>query len=304
MDNNMIGSIHNTKAREAKGKTRDGGTDEDVELFSQLLEERTQKIDRDVKEPSQEEIYSDKREKEKADASEELKKAQGKAGKLSASKEALYHLASTDRSTLSLSQKSAMGLSSEGLPKGMAADEFSSLMSSRHMKMDDLSPSDRASLASKGSRGEVEKFLDTLVKEKGKVSREGAKTGAPGAPVTQEGPREATEAGTGVAAKTEESDAAERSVKREEVIKQIIEHVELRNIGNRTELTIKMNPQFLGALRLKLSLDGEKVSAEFHTESKLVRQALEESQEELTGALEKNGIKVGKVKINLVEELS
>ena len=49
--------------------------------------------------------------------------------------------------------------------------------------------------------------------------------------------------------------------------------------------------------------EGDKVSAEFNTTSREVREALSESADELSQAFQEKGIKVGKINVKLVDNV-
>jgi hypothetical protein len=298
MDNNMISRVNSQKSlsREKKSSVEAGG--DDIEGFGKMLEERTSKLDRETKETANEEIYSEKKEKEKTEEAERLKRMKTNLdGRTMGMKEMLFSLGMKDPDSLSISQKMAIGINAEG--SNLGAEEFQSLMSSRNLNLSDLSLHDLAALMQRSSKTQITAFLDHLAKEKARGAGEAA---APGMTMMGEGKTSVNEGETKAAKDAETSDA-QRNVKREEVIKQIIQHVELRNIGNRTELTLKLNPEYLGDMKLKLMFSGDKVTAEFNTVSPLVREAIEESRGELMEALGKRGIKVGKVNVNLVEKL-
>lgn len=266
-------------------------SDDDVNAFSQLLDRKASGKD-EIKDKSRDAIYSDKEEKKAADKNAKNATNLPAQTKMSASKQMLYNMAYMNKSAMSLSQKSAMGLNADGMSKAMLM--HSSPNSGLAGKAD-------ASAALSQMKGQ--QAASALKADASKSSKEGAKSsfGGVNANVTAQTSEQQNQVAMKAADKAEKADAA-RNVKREEVIKQIIDRVELRNFAGKSELTIKMNPEFLGSMKMRLIFEGDKVSAEFNTTSKAVREAIQESEDELAGAFKDKGIKVGKIKVKLVEE--
>lgn len=288
MDLNKINSS-TVKGRENK-ENNYSVSEEDMNAFSQMLDKKSDKIS----EKSNDMVYSDKDEK-KADAEKaKLSKNNLPEQKMSASKELLYG-ANRDKSLLSLADKSAMGLNADGLTKAALMNGSMTNMAQISMEMAKHQEASKNVLQS-GLTKDVSKV---------KTDTKSTITGATNANASAETKQGTTEASFALKENTKAEKAdAERSIKREEVIKQIINHVELKNFAGKSELTIKMNPEFLGSMKMRLMFEGDKVSAEFNTTSAEVRQALEESTEELSNALAENGVKVGKINVKLVDDIS
>lgn len=278
--NNILSSMSNSKAQQPRGKMREAGEEGDVELFSKMLEERTAKLDQHEHSDANEEIYSDKKEKEKAEAEEQAKRARATRSSIrEGSREHLQKLAMKDPDALSFAQKKTLG---EPPGKDIAGSRPGFTAESAPQTV----PAER-------KRSEAAPVSARTAKED--ISKADA---APGARAESQADNEPD-----IKKALAESQEAERNVKREEVIKQIIQQVEMRNLGNRTELALKLNPEFLGEMKLRLLFGDNQVTAEFNTVSPAVRQAIEESREELISALQKKGVKVGRVNVKLVEEI-
>jgi len=297
---NTISRTNSFRSRERGDKAEESSGD-DLGAFSKMLEERSSKLEGGAKEEHHEEIYSDKKEKAKAEEEERLKKLRAAKDGVPLSMKAMIHdLSLKDRDALSLSQRQTLGMGAEG-SAGVGADEFQRMMASRNLKMSDMNMHQISQMMQRSSKEQITSFLDHMVNEKRKAGGEAL----PGAPGAQQGTASEGSAPTGpsLADLKAERAEAERSVKREEVVKQIIQHAELRNIGNRTELSLKLNPEYLGDMKLKLILKGDEVTAEFNTSSKYVREAIEESHGELSDALASQGIKIGRISVNLVDKV-
>ncbi len=288
---NMISNLGGTKNRHREGKAASEAEGDDVGLFSKMLEEKTQKMDREG--TASQEIYSDRREKEKAEEEERVKRSRmATGGKPKGLKDELLALSMKDPGALSLAQKKTLGVPGEG------AEAMKQGVGDKDAKGAGMTLSANGQSSTPASAGAASK--DTVIGDKSKDLAKG-----PGMIAGQEGQatKEQQQVAGKAAGEAEKSDAA-RNIKREEVIRQIIQHVELRNIGNKTELTLKLNPEYLGDMKLKLTKDGDRITAEFQTVSPIVREAIEESREELMSALNDYGIKLSRVKVDLVEDVA
>lgn len=291
---NSIG-FDSLKDRDYKGSASSGSasvSDDDMAMFSQLLDQKTN--GKDTKETSKEAIYSDKEaKKENAEKAKTASDMPGKT-KMSASKEMLYSFAYANKAALSLNQKSMMGLNADGMSKAafMHANPNAGLAKTSDM------PDKNIQL--KGTAAAALKTDDSSKIQKDSQTGKAMSANANASAVNQEQQNQVALKGTD---KAEKADAA-RNIKREEVIKQIIDHVELKNFAGKSELTIKMNPEFLGSMKMRLMFEGDKVSAEFNTTSQDVREALQESKDELSQAFAEKGMKVGKINVKLVDSVA
>ena len=82
------------------------------------------------------------------------------------------------------------------------------------------------------------------------------------------------------------------------VPQQIVEQAKLLQNGQNSEMIIKLNPEHLGELSLKVSVNGNGgVTATFHTDNAQVRAILETSMIQLKQLLHEQGIKVDSVEV-------
>ena len=82
------------------------------------------------------------------------------------------------------------------------------------------------------------------------------------------------------------------------VPQQIVEQAKLLQNGQNSEMIIKLNPEHLGELSLKVSINGNGgVTATFHTDNAQVRAILETSMIQLKQLLNEQGIKVDSVEV-------
>lgn len=82
------------------------------------------------------------------------------------------------------------------------------------------------------------------------------------------------------------------------VPQQIVEQAKLLQRGTDSEMIIKLNPEHLGQLSLKVSVNGNGgVTATFHTDNAQVRAILETTMTQLKQQLDEQGIKVDNVEV-------
>ncbi len=83
------------------------------------------------------------------------------------------------------------------------------------------------------------------------------------------------------------------------VPQQIVEQAELLQRGTDSQMIIKLNPEHLGQLSLKVSVNGNGgVTATFHTDNAQVRAILETTMTQLKQQLDEQGIKVDNVEVH------
>jgi flagellar hook-length control protein FliK len=81
--------------------------------------------------------------------------------------------------------------------------------------------------------------------------------------------------------------------------------MELRNLASKDELFLKLNPEYLGELKIKITHnDKGEVSAQFITTSDETREVLNESRSELRKKVEEKGINLNRIEVDLVDELA
>ena len=98
-----------------------------------------------------------------------------------------------------------------------------------------------------------------------------------------------------------EGNAAQTNQAREtyNVPQQIVEQAKLLQRGTDSQMIIKLNPEHLGRLSLKVSVNGNGgVTAAFHTDNAQVRAILETTMTQLKQQLDEQGIKVDNVEVH------
>lgn len=98
-----------------------------------------------------------------------------------------------------------------------------------------------------------------------------------------------------------EGNAAQTNQAREtyNVPQQIVEQAKLLQRGTDSQMIIKLNPEHLGQLSLKVSVNGNGgITATFHTDNAQVRAILETTMTQLRQQLDEQGIKVDNVEVH------
>ncbi len=97
--------------------------------------------------------------------------------------------------------------------------------------------------------------------------------------------------------------SADRALERKQVIDKILNHIEVRNLSQSTEMNLRLNPEYLGELKVQLVQGDKGVEARFKTTSRVTREMLEETQDELREKIGNKGIALSGLQVDLVDEL-
>lgn len=210
----------------------------------------------------------------------------------------LFDLAYKNPDTLSLGEKQSMRLaefSSVGL------HDLRGMLTERGLQFRDLSFTQLALVTRDGARNQVSSALDQLVREReqerdGKEFEKLVGETQPQKDLARE--LRSVQLSTEVRAQHQAEDARQN---RQMVIDQVLQHIEVRNLANKTELSLKLNPEYLGDLRIKLVHGKEGIKAEFETTSRTTREVIEENEEELRSKVADRGVRLNEVTVKLVE---
>ncbi len=322
MDNNMLISMMGSTASSRDGASSTSKTGNvDADAFSQALEKATS--GKGMGAEQSENLISEKQtSKAEAQRKEEAARNQAQADpklndpKAMGTRAYLYQLMYRNPDAMSLAEKQSMKLDA-GTRDGVGLRELQRMMSEKGLNMRELTFSQMADLTRSSSRTNVSNFLDHLAKEQ----RGDKETALPKGSSTVDAAMAAssstrTETGTNqdnglAAAAVRQAGQATpgqenaQMRRRREVVDQIVQHMELRNLANRDELHLKLNPEYLGELKIKLTQgEGGVVSAHFQTTSEETREVLKESRSDLRKRVEDRGIRLGNIDVDLVDELA
>lgn len=319
MEDNFLVSLVNTlKTGSGRYRTAPGGEQNEPDLFSKVLEEQTRETDQMEERRSAEEktISSDRtREEETQKAARREKetkegKTDNREAELSPLKNYLYNLVLKDRDAMSLGEQKLMGLD-RSLSGKVDLRELRMMLARRGMAVTDLSSEQIFKLTKMHEESQVTAFLDQLAREHNLMAKreQRAEPGAAGSLGAQETvASQARQARPNEMARpdqaglSQEAKEARQAVKREEVIQQILSHIEMQQIGDKTQLTLKLNPEYLGQLKVQFQREDGQLRASFETSSALVRDLLNDSVDELSGAMKEQGVTLHGVSVRLVEE--
>lgn len=291
MKRNDISSLLFSLQSENKIKVEDNKEVKDEKVFSSLMKEETEKTD--GKKDSDKLIYDEKRVKE------EKEKLQEKLSKsilqnndsLSSMLNYLYQLILKNPDALSLSEKQVLGLYEAERGK-VGTEKLRQMLSARGLSINDLSSKQVEKLMKIHDEAQLAYYLETLAREKKDLK----------IPVDSKADEtlKKQESGTGL----EEVKIA-KDLKREEVIKQIINQILIRNVSAMDkEIVIKMNPEYLGQLKVILEVKNNEITAKFETTSNAVRDIIIESKTELSKALKDQKLQLTSLSADVVGRIA
>lgn len=302
MENPMIATIVGTSgASQTSTKKTEKG---DADAFSKALDKatgdkeesgKTRSIISDDKQAKREDKKDSAAQKAEAERVENLdQKLQQKH--LSKLNGYLFDLAYKNPDAMSLGEKQSMRI---GEFSSVGLHDLRGMLSERGLHLRDLSFAQLAKVTRDGSRGHVSSQLDDIVKEK-EFDREFEKIASGETQPQKDLAKElrSVQQSSDVKAQQQADDVRQN---RQVVINQILQHIEVRNLANKTELSLKLNPEYLGDLRIKLVHGKEGIKAEFETTSRTTREVIEENEEELRTKVSDRGIRLNEVTVKLVD---
>lgn len=84
-----------------------------------------------------------------------------------------------------------------------------------------------------------------------------------------------------------------------EIINQIVEKIKVSSNSEITEMNIKLKPEELGELTLRIISDSGTITAQFTAESRRVKEIIESNFDMLKDALAQNGIEIDQLEVNV-----
>ncbi len=235
-----------------------------------------------------------------------------KGGKVKMDPKAAAARATQNPATLSMLEKQAFRLgefSTSKQPMGSLAQ----MLASQGLDMSSFSPQQLKSLMARMDTQELGKMLSGMKaegqKDPAKMDDSALKNLREQA--TAETQKQAKEqpnfdlqslVGAGMSKEAGESARAEQ---RRQVLDQILSHIQVRNVANQTEMQLRLNPEYLGEVKIQLVHDDDGgVSAKFSTTSKLTREILTENKDTLLDQARDKGIRLGSMDVELVDDIA
>lgn len=319
-------SLISAKAADTTRKTAADG-----DTFSKILEQKTGKASKEAassrdivsKDPKADENGKRKDDLERRNAElQERLKSQAGNGSLA---NYLYNIVLKNPETMSMGERQTWHMG-EFTTDGVGIKELQKMLTARGISLNDLTFSQIAQLTQRNSRGTINAFLDDIHRQMREGTLEKRLTRPLGQNVDMsqnpetrrrvgemrasqvnrsEGPTPgfASVERPSANGTTRNNEAQSRREQRENVIKQIIAHMEVRNFGDRTELMFKLNPEYLGELKVNLSTENGRLSARFETTSKEVRDMVEEGWHGLQDMFARKGMALTSVVAQLVDSV-
>ncbi len=243
-----------------------------------------------------------------AEAKPEPKKADGRVS------EYLKTKANADPATLSMVEKGAfrVGEFAPGAQAGGPATGLAQMLAQQGIDVSGFTPQQLKSMMSRMDTKEMGKMLSGVSAETSKSVQADEKTlkdlKDKLAQASQNAPAEAPafniEALVGAGVSKEAGEAA-RAEQRRQIMDQILAQIDVKNVANQTEMTLRLNPEYLGEVKITLVHDDEGgVRADFQTTSKATREVLSESSEELISQARGKGVRIGAMNVSLVDDIA
>jgi len=292
----------------------------DAPSFSDVLEEKKTKEEaKEAKEEKRHQILQEEDNKEE-EARKEAERLQKEVSgvfsdeELSPMQKFIYQLVYQNPSTMGLDQKALLGKGSgqEALKLGeVGLKELQKMLAERGIKLSQLNAKQLMILSTKQSKVEVTYFLDNLMKElqaqkeqeSGKlnelarVKKTKKKAQTAGAILTGQTslPLEQFFQTAKLATFKSNTEMERR------ILSQVLSEMNITQVQNRSEVAIRLNPEYLGEVKLNMTVEGGKVSVNFRTTSRQTRDVLEKNIGELKKAFQDSGLAVGELKVILEE---
>lgn len=332
----LVSLIGNTKTEDG---SRNKTTTVEGDTFSKVLEQKTGRTE-ETAEKTNETISAEKsaENKQRDKSPQQIEIEERLKGKLSmkpadmSMANYLYNIVLRNPDTLSLSEKQEFHLG-DFAPEAVGVKEFQKMLSERGLHLRDLSMAQLAQLTQRNNKPQITAFLNDLLRQMRERSSVKASTmrmlnvsftedvtekdddrrrkvaeARGGASARSEQPGQhgagAVSPQESTAQRTRHAEEQSRKDERENVIRQIIQHMEIQSVGRRTDLTLKLNPEYLGEMRVRLSSENGKLEAAFETTSREVRTFIEEGWEGLRETFQRKGLNLTRVTTKLVENIS
>lgn len=238
----------------------------------------------------------------------DVKKADGRVS------EYLKTTANRDPATLSMVEKGAfrVGEFAPGAQAASPTNGLAQMLAQQGIDLSGFSPQQIKSMMSRMDTKELGKIMSGVTAEPSKGVQADEKTlkdlkdklaqAAQNAPADAPAFNIESLVGAGV---SKEAGEAARAEQRRQVMDQILAQIDVKNVANQTEMNLRLNPEYLGEVKITLVHDDEGgVRASFQTTSKATREVLEESSDELISQARGKGVRIGGMDVSLVDDIA
>ncbi len=318
MDSSSIGALTGTTDTSKKKKSTSSPGDADA--FASAMGEADKGEGSDKADLISKEKSSKEKEADKADAK---KREAEQADKQSAKKEDVKHkkggkiddylqnIKSKDPAALSMAERQAfrVGEFASGAKKPRSG--VMQMLQGQGIDMSSFSPQQIMSLLSRFDTKELGKMMSQMKALGVKVDDETIAQLKEQMNNAQNNNNVKEPAGNfniqdfAAAGMPKEAGESARAEQRRAVMDQLLTKIQVRNVANQTEMQLRLNPEYLGEVKISLLHDKEGgVKATFQTTSKLTKEILAENKDELMEKARTNGVRIGDMDVEFVDELT
>ncbi len=318
METNSIGALTGT----ADTKKKKDSTPGDADAFASAMGQASEAASDGEKKAqliSKEENAKDKAAKSEVDKKESSqdsksdprsKDVKGQQAKGSIG-DYLKNIASKDPATLSMAERATFQLGEFAAKGGGAMSGMAQMMASQGIDMSGFTPQQIMSLLSRMDTKELGKMMSQMKMTGANFDEDMAKKLQEQVNANAQAHKAAREPGNfslesfATAGMPKEAGEAARQEQRRMVMDQILTNIQVRNVANQTEMQLRLNPEYLGEVKITLVHDDEGgIKAKFSTTSKVTSEVLAESKTELMEQAAGKGVRIGSMDVEFVEELS
>lgn len=222
----------------------------------------------------------------------------------------LKNIANKDPATLSMAERSAFNLGEFAKTKGASGPGgMAQMLMGQGIDMSSFSPQQIMSLLSRMDTKELGKMMsqmkaagfnideDQVMKLKEQLNANNQNQAG------KEAPNVNFESMLSAGMPKEAGESA-RAEQRRNVMDQLLTKIQVRNVANQTEMQLRLNPEYLGEVKINLLHDDEGgIKATFSTTSKLTSEILAENKDDLMDQAAEKGVRIGSMDVEYVSEL-
>lgn len=305
MDRTTVSGMMGVSNQKETKKKEDKG---DPNSFSSALDEAVN--DKGDKKPEKKEEVA-KADKKKAEQKEaerqetDKKEVKGKQTKATKKVQNLLHnIAFKDSSTLSVFERHNFQVGEFAKDK-VGLTDLQRMLANKGLQVKDLSYQQLQRLAEQSSPKELQKMIDSFLAEsKGEKVAVSKEQAAASGSMNHGNLEQMLADEAAVVKETQKSDTSAAQQERQKVLDQILAQVKVRNLANQTEMSLRLNPEYLGEVRIQLTHDESGVRARFETTSQKTKSILAEAEEELMAGINDKGIRMNKMEVRLVDDVN
>jgi flagellar hook-length control protein FliK len=312
MESSSINTLTGIAEKRAKKDTGTAGGNSDA--FETAMGEASGSESAEAKKADL--IERDSTEQERAKEQAADSKTQSKDGKKVDGRvsDYLQNMQSKDPATLSMVEKGAFRVG-EFAPQGTVGSPASGLaqmLAQQGIDVSGFSPEQIKGLMSRMDTKDLGKMIsqmktdtpnNTVLQDEKQLKdlKEKMAQAAQNTPVEAQAFNLEQLVGAGV---SKDAGEAARAEQRRQVMDQILAQIDVRNVANQTEMNLRLNPEYLGEVKITLVHDDEGgVKALFKTTSKATREVLDENGSDLIEQARGKGVRIGSMDVELVDDI-